>query len=411
MALPWATGVASQRFTQETIGRRVTLSLDPALSPRGLFPLNEQTVPRRWPDFWRRRRRRILVIAMMLSFALSAVLASYAVPARWAGRLLPGYSVVDSDAVALSPGDALEVAGRVSIDGDVSVFDPRGELLLLTVSIDSEVTVSDWIRSFFDDSTVLRTRASVYGDRTTDEQREHNRHLMENSKLTAIVVALEHLGFEAAEVVGVEFESTLPGGPAHGLIDHRETIVAIDGFPVTTVESLRGLLAERPPGTRVVIALEHAVTDEGRDVYIRLGEHPDAEGGFLGVSGVVERISLRDLPFDVDFSIGAVGGPSAGLAFTLATLDLLTPGELTGRQTVAVTGTIRFDGTVGDVGGVRQKAIAARSAGADVLIAPLGAVQEARSAAAGLEVIGVSSLDEALSALEGLGGDPAVSAS
>lgn len=335
----------------------------------------------------------------------ASLAAAYTVPARWVGLMVPGYSVIDADAVALRPGGVLEVSNRVDADG-LAIFEPAGELLVLTVAIDGSVSVSDWIRYTFDDATDLRSRESVYGDRSREQQRERNRHLMENSKLTAILVALEHLGVDAARIAGVAFESTVPGGPADGLIDPNEMIVAVDGQPVTTVASLRDLLAERPAGTITTLTLRRLDTRYQRNASVVLGEHPNATGGFLGVTGVVEQLEQREMPFEIDIMTGSVGGPSAGLALTLGVIDLLTPGELTGGRTVAVTGTIRFDGTVGNVGGVHQKAVAARGAGAELLIAPQSAVEEAQLGAGDLQVVGVSSLDEALEALAGLGGDP-----
>ena len=336
---------------------------------------------------------------------LTSVVASYAVPARWVGVVLPGHSVVDSDAVALRPGGVLDIAEGVDVDG-IATFESTGELLLLTVAIDGSVSVRDWIRAVFDDATDLRSRESVYGDRSRQQQRERNQHLMENSKLTAILVALEYLGVDAARVVGVAFDSTVPGGPADGLIGHSELIVAIDGEPVTTVDSLRALLAERSAGTTATVTLQEMDTQDQRDVAVVLDEHPEESGGFLGVRGVVEQLEQRDLPFQIDISTGSVGGPSAGLALTLALIDLLTPGELTGGLKVAVTGTIRFDGTVGNVGGVHQKAAAARDAGAELLIAPASAVEEALLGAGDVRVRGVSTLDEALDVLADRGGTP-----
>ena len=82
----------------------------------------------------------------------------------------------------------------------------------------------------------------------------------------------------------------------------------------------------------------------------------------------------------------------------------MTPGELTGGRDVAVTGTISLDGSVGNVGGVAQKAAAARSENVELFIVPDAAVDMARSSAGSMRVIGVSSLDAALEALSDFGG-------
>ena len=341
--------------------------------------------------------------AMVLVAVASA--ASFFVPARWAGRLLPGDSVVDSEAVAFLPGAAIATSGRVKADG-IDLFDPAGEILLLTVSIDSDLTVVDWIRSSVDDSIELRSRESVYGDRSREEQRNHNRHLMGSSKDTATIVALEHLGVHAVDFTGVLFVEAVSGGPADGLLEGTDVILSIAGEPVTTVESLRTVLADLEPGTPATVTVENSLTRELRDVQITLGTHPDNGGAYIGVSGVADRIKQSPLPFEIDIASGNVGGPSAGLAFTLIVLDVLTPGELTGGKRVAVTGSIGLDGSVGDVGGIAQKSVAARDAGAEVIIVPEALVDDARSGAGEVPVVGVKSLDDALQALVALGGDP-----
>ena len=338
--------------------------------------------------------------------ALGAAAAGlYFVPAQWAGRLLPGDSLVDDDAVAFLPGTAIATSDRVEARG-IEVFDPDGEILLLTVAIDSDLTVFDWVRSSMDDAIELRSRESVYGNRSAAEQRQHNRHLMDSSKDVATIVALEHLGVHAADFTGVLFVEIVPGGPADGLLEVSDVILAIDGRPVTTVASLRAVLTDLEPGMTAVVTVEDSETHEFRDVEIMLGTHPDTGGPFIGLSGITERVERPSLPFDVEIASGAVGGPSAGLAFTLVMLDVLTPGELTGGKRVAVTGSIRLDGSVGDVGGVAQKAVTARNAGAQMIIVPQASVDEARSGAGDIQVVGVATLDDALQALVGAGGEP-----
>ena len=336
---------------------------------------------------------------------LVAVAASFFVPAQWAGRIVPGDSIVDSDAVAFLPGTAIATSGRVEAER-IDVFDPEGEILLLTVSIDNNLSVVDWVRSSLSDSIELRTRESVYGDRSNQEQRDHNRHLMESSKDTATIVALERLGVHAADFTGVLFFETVSGGPAEGLLEAGDVILSVHGQEVMTVESLRAVLADLQPGTLTAVTVQNSETHTLRDVDITLGTHPDNGGAYIGVSGVTGRVERTLLPFDVDISSGSVGGPSAGLAFTLVVLDVLTPGELTGGKRVAVTGSIHLDGSVGDVGGVPQKAVAARDAGVEMIIVPQALAGEARAGAGDVEVVGVATLEEALEALVASGGDP-----
>ena len=390
----------------KTTGRSATLASPPPTPPEPESRPEGGLPPEPGPPRRRRFGRRLwLTLAGVLTVLAGVGAGLYFVPAQWAGRLLPGDSVVDDDAVAFLPGTAIATSGRVEADG-IEVFDPDGEILLLTVAIDDDLTVFDWVRSSMDDTIELRSRESVYGDRSNAEQRRHNRHLMDNSKDAAIIVALEHLGVDAADVTGVFFVETVPGGPADGVLEVTDVILAIEGKPVTTIASLRAVLAELEPGEKAVVTVEDFETGERRDVELTLGTHPDHGGPFIGVSGITERVERSPLPFEVGIASGAVGGPSAGLAFALVMLDVLTPGELTGGKRVAVTGSIRLDGSVGEVGGVAQKAVTARNAGAEMLIVPQASVGEALAGAGDVPVVGVATLDDALQALAGAGGQP-----
>lgn len=131
-----------------------------------------------------------------------------------------------------------------------------------------------------------------------------------------------------------------------------------------------------------------------------MGRRPeDPARSFLGVT-LRTRQQDFSLPFDVAIDTGKVGGPSAGLEFALSIVDQLTAGELTGGQKVAVTGTIELDGSVGPVGGIPQKTVTVRRAGASLFLVPKDQVGEAQAKAGeGIEVVGVDTLDEAIQAL------------
>ncbi|HMJ79192.1 MAG TPA: S16 family serine protease, partial [Iamia sp.] len=132
----------------------------------------------------------------------------------------------------------------------------------------------------------------------------------------------------------------------------------------------------------------------------------DPDRTLLGVVQVFTRDLSYELPFPVQIDTEDVGGPSAGLALTLGILDVLTPGSITGEHTVAVTGTIDPAGTVGEVGGVGQKAVAATREGAELLLVPEPeAALAERFAGDDVRVVGVETLADALDALADLGGN------
>ena len=138
---------------------------------------------------------------------------------------------------------------------------------------------------------------------------------------------------------------------------------------------------------------------------IILGSNPDRGHGYLGV-GVLDAPWA---PFTIDFNLANIGGPSAGLMFSLAVVDKLTTGDLNGSKFVAGTGTITSDGEVGSIGGITHKMLSAREAGATVFLVPADNCDEAKSAhEGGLDLVKVDNLGQAVDALNTLsaGGEP-----
>ena len=331
------------------------------------------------------------------------VLASVLVPAKTLAAIVPGQRFIDEELVAQKPGSARPTADRVSIDAD-GIDQPDGSILFTTVQLDTSISVFDWLSGEFDDDIDLRLRKDVLGDRSVPDNRERNLELMQVSKDAAIIAALHHLGIAVFNETGLAIDTVLDDGPAEGSLVAGDVIIAVDGSPITGFASLQDVLADAAPGDRGVVTVENIDTNETRDVEMTWGEHPERPGdAYIGIN-IVPRQEELPLPFEVEIDSGSIGGPSAGLAFTLTILDLLTEGDLTGGLDVAVTGTISPDGTIGPVGGSGQKAAAAREAGAVAFIVPEAMVEVASPHAGDMPVIGVATLDDALAALAELGG-------
>lgn len=320
--------------------------------------------------------------------------------------------------VALVPGSARTTENLVEVTG-LDVFPSDGEVLFTTVRLKSRPNIWEYLWLTNDDDANVVPEEVIFGDRTPEENREVNLQAMTDSKQVAVAVALEQLGYEAITGTGVFVADVVAASAADGVLERGDVILAIDGVEVLTDTALVDGLANRQAGETVVLTLERHSTGEGdelepgetEELSVTLGgREDDQESGFLGIAPQTRVEMNTELPFEVDIDSGAVGGPSAGLAFTLAILDQLTEGELTGGVEIAVTGTMSIDGTVGAVGGVPQKAAAVRELGIEVFIVPraLGegvlADVEAR-AGDDLQIIAVDDLAEALSVLETLGGD------
>lgn len=304
---------------------------------------------------------------------------------------------------AIAPGSARQVNDLIAVPKG-RAFPPRGKVFLATVSL-SRVTPLDALRGWLDPDTDVVPEERILGPVRRQQFNQLNLQAMDDSKQTAAVVALRRLGFPVAEEgKGVLVEVVEKNSPAGGRLAQGEVITAVDGRPTLLAEQALVAIRSKTPGTSVRLEVQ-GPTGTGRVEEIVLGTRPGTKAGFLGV---VLRTKERrfDYPFDVTIDSGAIGGPSAGLAFTLGVLDTLSAGELTGGRKVAVTGTIEIDGTVGDVGGVAQKTAAVRAAGAEYFLVPPKEFREARAHAGGrLKVVKVATLEEALDALGRLGGD------
>jgi PDZ domain-containing protein len=201
--------------------------------------------------------------------------------------------------------------------------------------------------------------------------------------------------------------SVEPRLPAAGILQPGEVIVALDSKAVALKEDLVAAIAAHRPGDTVTLSVVKGSGQAPQPVSVKLGARADGSA-ILGVT-LQTRNQRFDVPVKVTIDSGNIGGPSAGLAFTLAVLDVLTPGELTGGVPVAATGTIEPDGRVGPVGGVAQKTAAVRRAGAKMFLVPSAELKEAQAhAGKNLQIVRVDSVDDALRALSGLKGSNAL---
>jgi len=199
---------------------------------------------------------------------------------------------------------------------------------------------------------------------------------------------------------GALVESIVEGGPVDGLLESGDRVVEVDGTGVTGFAELVDALNGLRSGDEVEVVVDRDGGRVSNDVVLgsRVLER-------LGIADVQTQFRDADLPFEIDITTEEIGGPSAGLAFTLTILDVLTAGELTGGADIVVTGTIAPNGVVGPIGGVRQKAFAAKDSGAAIFIVPADNLAEAQDAVDGLRIEGVSTLDEALAIIDEFGGN------
>jgi len=352
----------------------------------------------------------------VVSFGLLlVVLAASLLPADLAAENEDGVEAP----YALVPADAEPVAPRIGFDA-VPRYDAQGELLFVTVR-QPEVTLLDWFVG--DDLSEVRFLSTEerFGVQTPEQQRQVNVQLMRSAKETAEYVALEKLGYPVELVRGEVIVSELSClevddagtrcvefAPSDAVLDPGDRLIEVDGVELEVLDDLAPILARHEPGDEIDIVYERPGEGRGtgRVELIAANDGTDRTIiGFLPFDTAQARV-----PFDIGIDSGAIGGPSAGLAFTLTLIDELTDGELTGGRTVAVTGAIRIDGGVGAIGGLVAKTSAVKQRGADLFIVPSAQGEEELAAArtvAGddLEIVAVDDLDGALQALAERGGN------
>jgi PDZ domain-containing protein len=319
---------------------------------------------------------------------------------------LVGAAVLPVPYVALRPGSARPVTEQVLVEGAPS-YTPAESIAYTTVNVGGTTLLEAFV-GWLDDEVDVVPEERVRGNRSAAENRRYNAQLMDTSKLVAIAVALEHLGHDVdIRTSGTVVRQIIEGSPAEGVLEVDDVIVAVDGQPVDRPDVIGALLQGGGPGAAHVLTVERPAGSSSRvEVSLATIAAPDDEQRAVIGIAPEDRITGFDFPVDVTIDSGTVGGPSAGLAFTLAVLDVLTPGELTGGHRVAVTGTMSLDGTVGPVGGAAQKAITVRDAGYEVFLVPTDELKEVEATVGGdLRVIAVDTLAEALDALGSLGGN------
>lgn len=334
--------------------------------------------PVKGPQVW----RWIAVVAVFLALAVAA----FVVP-------LPMF-------YAYLPGPVRDVQTLVDIGG-AEVYSSEGSLYMTTVSVDIQVTFVDMVQALFDPNSDVVEKNRVTGGQSFEELEERQREEMRASKQHAEEVALGALGLAVPSGDGAKIEAVGEQFPAAGILEEGDIITRVQGHEVETTCDVGRAVDQTSPGEEISVTVRRDGRLQTFDV--QSGSNPEnPDGGFLGI--FMSDVNYEfDSGVEVDFETGDIAGPSAGLMFTLALYDQLTPDDLTGGRAVAGTGTIACDGGVGAIGGVKQKVAGAEAEGAEIFLAPAGNFAEAAEAAGdGIEVVSVATFAQAVDYLESL---------
>jgi PDZ domain-containing protein len=290
---------------------------------------------------------------------------------------------------------------------DVSVYDPATSLQYIEAKLG--------LLSHLHHGSELLPAVEYTGGQSSTQTACSDVAEMSDAQEDAPVAALTRLGYQVKSTdEGAMIGVVEPGSPAGNAgICANETITAVNGVPVRTNTDLVTMIRQHKVGDTVSITTSTGAVNGNRTTKVTLAATPanvaasqkePTSTPFLGVGQIVTNV-FYTLPFNVSINAGDIGGPSAGLAFTLGIIDLISGGKLTGSTKVAATGAIEADGTVDPIGGVAQKAVAVERAGATLFLVPTANYADAKKAAdSHLKVEAVANLDQALADLAAVGG-------
>jgi PDZ domain-containing protein len=337
-------------------------------------------------------RRRALTLALSLAVVVALVIAGFTLPVPYV-TLVPGpvYNTIGTTPSSGKP--LIKVVGHKS-------YPSSGHLDLVTVAVTDpqhSPTLFAAIAAWLDPHKAVVPQQVLYPPTENAKQvTEQESQEMQTSQNHAIVAALRHLNIPVRRAVAVGKVSA--DTPAAKRLHAGDVILAVDGQHVSGADQLRKLISARKPGQSVMLTIRrHGAKKKVTVNTIAAG--PKSKRAIVGFVPTAKP----QFPFSIRFGLRGVGGPSAGLMYTLGIIDKLTPGDLTHGKFVAGTGTISPSGKVGKIGGIEQKVVAARRRGATVFLTPAPNCTAAkRSAPDGLRLVKVRTLGGALSALHAL---------
>ena len=304
---------------------------------------------------------------------------------------------IPSDKYILTPAGAHPVAPLVQVKGAKT---PKGsgtiDFVDVYVSKASELDVLfPWLHPH---ATFVPATAIVPKGSSDAAVNKIGLQEMASSQKTAAAVAEQALGYHSITPTGVRVDAIARKTDAARKLKPGDVISAVDGRPTPTLTLLRLAIGALRPGDDATLVLRRGT--HTRTVRVKLVPKPgNPSRAIIGIQ--VEQMATVKLPVKVSIDAHGIGGPSAGLAFTLEVMQKLGR-DVTHGYTVAATGQINLDGSVSAIGGVEQKTWGVRDAGIDVFLVPVdqGNAKEAEKfAGPNLIIIPVTSLKQALRAL------------
>ena len=301
-----------------------------------------------------------------------------------------------------APGVALSVEPMVNVPAQYR-HTHKGTFILTTVFSNAPILVGEWMQAQVDPAMkVVPPETVVPKNTTVQEQARQDYQMLDDSEATAITVGLRLAGYQTQMIgKGVRVDSILPESHANGILQTGDVITALNSEPIQTTDDLIQKVRAQSGKSTVQLEVERDQAKMELTVPLILPASP-TDTPKIGI-----MIDSAGYDFKPPFPVSIVtqkisGGPSAGLMFTLTVYNALSAQDLTGGRKVAGTGTINLDGTVGPIGGVKQKVAAAEATGARYFLCPVVNYADAVSVARTIKVIRIATVQDALDFLHSL---------
>lgn len=319
-------------------------------------------------------------------------------------------STYQMDAYISRPGGAYELSPLVEVEGGDE--DDEGTVSLMTITM-MNATPSLYVFSLFQEGyKVLQPNQVRSPHESEEEYNVRQLKLMSDSQVNAKKIAFEKAGMPyELENNGVFVLNVLEGGAADNILQPGDRVLSVDQQEFSTMEEFIDYLGAKEAGEQVDVTFEREDRQITESVELApLPTEPERAG--LGISFVEDKSITTDP--EVAINSDEIGGPSAGLMFTLEILNQLLEEDITKGYNIAGTGTMESNGEVGRIGGIDQKVIAADKGEVEIFFAPEDvtagavesnyetAVETAEKIGTDMEIVPVKTVDDALTYLEEL---------
>ncbi|AJS61533.1 peptidase S16 [Paenibacillus sp. IHBB 10380] len=311
--------------------------------------------------------------------------------------------------IIYQPGSAEEVKPMISVqDGDMA---ERGTFMMTTVSA-RYANIALLAASSFNPNAEIDKKQSRLGEKSEDEYAAEQVFYMSNSQSSAMEAAYKEAKIDYQILPEYLFVFSVPKeADNRKYFNPGDRIVEVEGRPASDNVALTSLLTSKKVGDVVSVKLKRGGEYLVENVPLVAIKDGSKTRPGLGITiATMQKVTTDDPGKQVEFVNTQVGGPSAGLMFTMEIYNQLTEGDLTKGYRVAGTGTIVEGGTVGPIGGVKHKIVAANRKNAEIFFVPKDNYQEAKAKAdkigTTMKLIAVSTLEDALLYMNNLEAKP-----